>query len=79
MGHVGSTTKSLGQIVEQSSEHFRDRFFDLSSLKFCQKVDLDDIAIGAERVMFSIAHSQVSDSRASWPSCYQTYSVARYP
>ena len=50
MGQVSSTTSSLGQIVEQSSEHYRDRIFDLSSLKFCQKICLDDIAIGAERV-----------------------------
>ena len=39
-----------GQKLDQKAK-FQENLVDMSSLKCCQKVCLDDIAIGAERVL----------------------------
>ena len=43
MGHVGSKTRSLGQIIEKSCEHSRGHNFSLIIMKSDQHVCLDEI------------------------------------
>ena len=39
MGHVGSKTRSLGQILEKTSVHSRGHSFDLKFTKLYQNVN----------------------------------------
>ena len=39
LGHVGSKTRSLGQILEKPCVHCRGHSFDHKFLKICQNVD----------------------------------------
>ena len=43
LGHEGSKTRSLGQILEKSCLHSRGHIFGLIILKFCQDVCFDNI------------------------------------
>ena len=43
LGHVGSKTRSVGQIEEKSYFHSRGHIFDPVSMKFGQNVCLDDV------------------------------------
>ena len=43
MGHVGSKTRSLGQILEKACEHARDHIFDTILLKLAQNESHDKI------------------------------------
>ena len=40
LGHVGSKTRSLGQILKKCCVHFRGHNFDPLSMKLCQNVNL---------------------------------------
>ena len=39
MGHVGSKTRSLGQIIEKPCVHSRGHSFDHKLMKICQNVN----------------------------------------
>ena len=69
MGHVGSKTRSLGQILEKPSVPSKGHIFNLILMKFGQNVCLDEIsdefANGSYSVLYHIIRKpQVNDSRA---------------
>ena len=43
LGHVGSKTRSLGQILEKPCVHSRGHSFDLKVMKLCQNVNHHNI------------------------------------
>ena len=43
LGHVGSKTRSLGQILEKPCVSSRGHSFDLKFMKLCQKVNHHNI------------------------------------
>ena len=43
LGHVGSKTRSLGQIVEKPSVHSRGHSFDSKVMKLCQNANHHNI------------------------------------
>ena len=51
MGHVGSKTRSLGQILEKLCVHCRDQIFSLMLMKLGQSFCLDEILY-----MFEMGH-----------------------
>ena len=43
LGHFGSKTRSLGQIIEKPCVHFRGHSFDPNFMKHCQNVNHHNI------------------------------------
>ena len=43
LGHVGSKTRSRGQVIEKDCEHSRGHIFGLILMKHGQNVYLDDL------------------------------------
>ena len=43
LGHVGSKTRSLGQILEKPCVHSRGHRFDQKFMKLCQNVNLHNV------------------------------------
>ena len=48
MGHVGSKTRSVGQIMEKPSEHSRGHIFGTNFIKLAQNDHLDNISVKFE-------------------------------
>ena len=48
MGHVGSKTRSVGQIIEKPFEHSRSHSFGPIFIKFAQNDHLDNISVKFE-------------------------------
>ena len=48
LGHVGSRTRSLGQILEKPYVHSKRHSFDPKAMKLCQNVNHHNIKVGFE-------------------------------
>ena len=48
LGHVGSKTRSLGQIIEKPCKHCRGHIFASTFMVFGQNVYLDDLKVKVE-------------------------------
>ena len=65
MGHVGSKTRSLGQILEKPSVRSRGHIFSWILMKVGQDVCLDDIS---DKIENGSPHFQ-SETLVSWSEC----------
>ena len=57
LGHLGSKTRSLGQILEKPSVHFSGHIFNLMLTKLGQHVCLDEISDEVENGLCSVTRS----------------------
>ena len=48
VGHVGSKTRSLGQIMKKPCAHYRGHSFDPKFIKVCQNVNPNRIYVSLE-------------------------------